>query len=87
MGLRINIEVLKNSGEAIGQAVNSDKVFDKPTLFMIGSDSNYVEKSIDYHMITSYFLKIEMIEIKGAGHWLHAEQPKLFIDKLSSWLG
>ena len=87
LGLKINIEVLKNSGEAIGQAVNSDKVFDKPTLFMIGSDSNYVEKSIDYHMITSYFLKIEMIEIKGAGHWLHAEQPKLFIDNLSSWLG
>ena len=40
LGLRINIEALKNSGEAIGQAVNCDKVFDKPTLFMIGSKSN-----------------------------------------------
>ena len=87
LGLRINIEVLKNSGEVIGQAVISDKVFDKPTLLMIGSNSNYVEKRNDYQMMKSYFIKIEMIEIKGAGHWLHAEQPKLFLDHLTSWLG
>ena len=48
LGLRINIGVLKNSGEAIGQAVNCDKVFDKPTLFMIGSNSNYIDKIQDY---------------------------------------
>ena len=87
LGLRINIGVLKNSGEAIGQAVNCDKVFDKPTLFMIGSNSNYIDKINDNHMITSYFLKTEMIEIKDAGHWLHAEQPKLFFDHLTSWIG
>jgi len=28
-----------------------------------------------------------MIEIKDAGHWLHAEQPKLFFDHLTSWIG
>ena len=87
LGMRINIGVLKNSGEAIGQAVFCDKVFDKPTLFMIGSNSNYIDKSIDNRMITSYFLKTEMIEIKGAGHWLHSEQPKLFFDHLTSWIG
>ena len=86
LGLKINIEVLKNSGEAIGQAVSCDKVFDKPTLFMIGSNSNYVDKSSDNHMIKSYFLNTEMIEIKGAGHWPHAEQPKLFFDHLISWI-
>ncbi len=87
LSLRINIEVLKNSGGAIGQAVNSDKVFDKPTLFMTGSNSNYLDKITDNLMITSYFLKTEIIEIKGAGHWLHAEKPKLFFDHLTSWLG
>ena len=86
LGLRINIEALKNSGEAIGQAVNCDKVFDKPTLFMIGSKSNYVDKNNDNHMISSYFLKTEMIEIKGAGHWPHAEQPNLFFNHLISWI-
>ena len=86
LGLKINIEVLKNSGEAIGQAVSCDKVFDKPTLFIIGSNSNYVDKSRDNHMIKSYFLKTDMIEIKGAGHWPHAEQPKLFFDHLISWI-
>ena len=53
---------------------------------MIGSESNYVEKNTDYQMIKSHFLKTEIIEIKGAGHWLHSEQPKLFIDNLTSWL-
>jgi pimeloyl-ACP methyl ester carboxylesterase len=26
------------------------------------------------------------LEIKGAGHWLHAEQPKIFFDTLMHWL-
>ena len=87
LGLRINIEVLKNSGEAIGQAINSDKVFEKPSLFMIGANSDYVDKSTDHQTIISYFPRAEMVEIKGAGHWIHAEQPKLFFDHLISWIG
>lgn len=86
LGLRINIEVLKNSGEAIGKAVNSDKIFEKPSLFIIGTNSDYVDISTDYEMIISYFPKAEIFEIKGAGHWIHAEKPKLFFDKLISWI-
>ena len=37
-------------------------------------------------MILRYFPKAEIIEIKGAGHWLHAEQPKLFFKILIDWL-
>ena len=84
--LRINLDVLKNSGEAIGEAINSDKRFNKPTLFMIGANSGYVDKSFDYKTIVSFFPKAEILEIKEVGHWLHAERPELFFNHLISWI-
>ena len=84
--LRINLDVLKNSGEAIGEAINSNKNFDNPTLFMIGANSGYVDKNLDYKTIVSFFPKVEILEINGVGHWLHAEKPKLFFDHLISWI-
>ena len=36
--------------------------------------------------ILKYFPKAEIIEIKGAGHWLHAEKPLLFFKTLTQWL-
>ena len=84
--LRINLDVLKNSGEAIGKAINSGKIFNNPTLFMIGANSGYVDKSLDYKTIVSFFPKAEILEIKEVGHWLHAERPELFFNHLISWI-
>ncbi|SMD08592.1 alpha/beta fold hydrolase [Primorskyibacter flagellatus] len=51
--------------------------FDKPTLFLSGSDSDYV---LPEHRSTirDLFPKARFAKVTGAGHWLHAEKPREF---------
>ena len=85
LGLRINVAVLKNAAEAIGAAIQSQKQYHQPTLFLYGENSNYINPMTDTEIL-KYFPKAEIIEIKGAGHWLHAEKPLLFFKTLTEWL-
>ena len=85
LGLRINVAVLKNAAEAIGAAIQSQKQYHQPTLFLYGGNSNYINPMTDTEIL-KYFPKAEIIEIKGAGHWLHAEKPLLFFKTLTQWL-
>ena len=85
LGLRINVAVLKNAAEAIGAAIQSQKQYHQPTLFLYGGNSNYINPMTDTEIL-KYFPKAEIIEIKGAGHWLHAEKPLLFFKTLTEWL-
>ena len=48
-------------------------------------NSDYILDS-DLEMIRPHFPKSEMATISGAGHWLHAENPKKFIEVTSKWL-
>ena len=85
LGLRINVAVLKNAAEAIGAAIQSQKQYQQPTLFLYGENSNYINPMTDTEIL-KYFPKAEIIEIEGAGHWLHAEKPLLFFKTLTQWL-
>ena len=86
LGLRTNIAVLKNAAEAIGAAIEYQNAFQPPTLFLYGEHSNYINPQTDKDMIFRYFPQSEIIVIPDAGHWLHAEQPKLFFEKVIGWL-
>ena len=85
LGLRINVAVLKNAAEAVGAAIQSQKQYHQPTLFLYGENSNYINPMTDTEIL-KYFPKAEIIEIEGAGHWLHAEKPLLFFKTLTQWL-
>ena len=85
LGLRINVAVLKNAAEAVGAAIQSQKQYHQPTLFLYGENSNYINPVTDTEIL-KYFPKAEIIEIEGAGHWLHAEKPLLFFKTLTHWL-
>ncbi len=87
LGLRPNIAVLKNAAESIGASIASDKQFVKPTLFLQGENSNYINTDSDRQDITRLFPKANITSIKKAGHWLHTENPRDFFDSLTTWLG
>jgi len=86
LGFRNNIAVLKNVAEDIGAAIKSQNSFHQSTLFLFGGNSNYINPETDKEMILQYFPKAEIMEIMGAGHWFHAEQPQLFFKTLMDWL-
>ena len=54
-----------------------DARFERPTLFLSGSESDYV-LPVHRNRIRTLFPKARFARITGAGHWLHAEKPREF---------
>ena len=85
LGLRTNIKVLKEKGIAVGAALPASRVFERPTLFLKGSRSDYI-KDEDVISINNAFAKAQVRTIPRAGHWLHAENPKDFYTEVLNFL-
>ena len=74
LGLRLNLDVLKENVAEVGEALPIHAKFEKPTLFLKGDRSEYVTAA-DEILIKQHFPLAEIITISNAGHWLHAENP------------
>ncbi len=79
LGLRINLKVLKENVEEIGEALPEYLKYDGETLFLRGDKSEYIGSN-DKDLIALQFPKAEISTVSNAGHWLHAENPKAFFD-------
>jgi pimeloyl-ACP methyl ester carboxylesterase len=79
LGLRINLEVLKENVSEVGEALPIHAVFENDTLFLRGDKSEYIGNS-DEVIIKRHFPNSNIVTISNAGHWLHAENPKEFHD-------
>ncbi len=84
LGLRVNINVLKNVSEAIGEGLNSAAVSELPSLFVKGKNSDYITEE-DTLTIKHHFPNATIKVIPDAGHWLHAEQPVVFFQTVTNW--
>ena len=64
---------------------DDDKPFAPPCLVIKGANSNYILMShqADFN---ARFSDISFKVIQGAGHWLHAEKPRLFVSLISQFL-
>ena len=83
---RMNLEVLVQEIDNIGEGLDSNCRVDTPTLFINGGASNYVNAG-DQTLISALFSKSSFITIPGAGHWLHAEKPEEFLNHIKQFLG
>ena len=82
---RINLPVIAREIEQIGKGLNHNTSYDKPTLFIRGERSDYITDT-DINLIHSIFKNSKVQTIAGAGHWLHAEKPAEFYEKVMSFL-
>lgn len=80
LAFRFNLPVFNAQIETIGEALPAANHFDKPTLFIRGGNSKYVLDA-DLPQIKKHFPNAELITIPNVGHWLHAENPKLFFEE------
>ncbi|MFZ4105794.1 alpha/beta fold hydrolase [Flavobacterium sp.] len=85
LAFRFNLSVFNAKIEIIGTALSEEVVFEKPTLFLRGGNSNYILDS-DLPEIKKHFPNYELVTIPNAGHWLHAENPKLFFEETARFL-
>jgi pimeloyl-ACP methyl ester carboxylesterase len=81
---RVNAEVLYSHLDEIVSGVNKKWLDDRipitsyPVIFIRGIKSKYILPE-DEPMIKEIYPDSRIIDIPDAGHWLHAEQPKLFM--------
>jgi pimeloyl-ACP methyl ester carboxylesterase len=85
LGLRINLNVLKENVSEVGEALPIHAVFEKETLFLRGDKSEYIGES-DESIIHRHFTNSEIVTIANAGHWLHAENPKDFYEAVINFI-
>ncbi|MEQ9413012.1 MAG: alpha/beta fold hydrolase [Cyclobacteriaceae bacterium] len=75
---RINIPVLESHIDDMGVALQYDGQFEGPSLFIVGTKSNYFESG-DEVTIKSFFPDAEIATL-NTGHWVQAENPKDFME-------
>ena len=81
---RFNLGAIAGNLKNIGEAA-VDKPFNKPALFLRGEKSNYIQEE-DRSLIKALFPLSETETIRNAGHWIHAEQPELFVRAVVEFL-
>jgi len=83
---KINLPVITAQIENVSQPIESGNSFDHPTLFVAGANSRYIQDK-DKPDIEKYFPNSNIIKIKNAGHWIHAEQPEAMARTIQAFLG
>jgi len=85
LAFRFNLPVFNAKIETIGEALPEGNHFNKPTLFIRGENSSYILDD-DLLKINKHFPIFELATIPNVGHWLHAENPKLFFELTARFL-
>ena len=80
LGLRLNLDVLRQKMAEIGENIDPTAMYNGPTLFLRGDRSDYISQD-DITEIKSHFPNAAIETIENAGHWLHAENPTQFFQK------
>lgn len=82
---QLNIEAIARNFDEIMDGFSGigpeNAVKGLPTVFIIGGDSRYVEEG-DSLIINRLFPGSQIVTIPGAGHWVHVDQPELFLSTL-----
>ena len=80
-----DLALLRREMPTIAGFPDVDAVFDHPVLWMAGERSPYVRPEHEPTM-RRLFPRTTAVTIKGAGHWVHSEQPKAFASALRVFL-
>jgi len=84
---RVNLDAIDRNMDALTgfPDLPAGLAYDGPSLFMVGAKSDYVRPN-HHAAIRRLFPKASIILIPDAGHWLHAEKPAAFLDRVSVFL-
>jgi len=90
----LNIKALSENLPALMEGLNSNGFspaftsgdYRFPVLFIRGEKSDYISNE-DIPLIHKIFPAAEVVALPNAGHWLHAEQPELFVKTVQYFLG
>ena len=83
---RVNLDAIESHmAELTSFQLPAAKFIDLPALFIYGTRSNYVGET-EKTVIQQQFRRAKLLPIEGAGHWLHAEKPDIFLQATLDYL-
>ena len=82
---KMNLPVLHEKYEAILAAVSGAEPFARPSLFLKGERSAYIDPA-QLPSIRQLFPAAELQTILDAGHWVHADQPEELLKSVTGFL-
>lgn len=82
---RINLPVINEKIDNVGEALSESSHIDVPTLFVKGEKSRYIKEQ-DEELISKIFSDYRIETVAGAGHWVQAEKPKEFLETIMKFL-
>lgn len=82
---KLNLTAIRENIEKVGVALEASEPVKKPTLFIRGEKSDYIQPE-DEALIRQIFPEALVVTIKKAGHWVHAEQPQALHETLMKFL-
>lgn len=82
---RINLQVINEQIDHIGEALNTSTTFDKPALFISGALSDYITDA-DKPEIKATFPQSKVVVIPNANHWVQATQPLAFLNAVTEFI-
>lgn len=83
-GWRINLPIIDQSLELISGGLVTEGVFEKKTMFIRGSKSDYILDE-DRQAIKKIFPNATLVTME-TGHWVQAEKPEEFVQVVLSFL-
>lgn len=82
---KFNTKVLWDNYRTISNAITADKPYEGEALFIKGQKSSYINHD-SYCDVMDLFPNNLLVEIKEAGHWVHAEKPAEFTAEVLKFL-
>jgi esterase len=84
---RLNLEAIEREFPQILDFPHppAEVAYRGPTLFVAGANSTYIRPA-DEAAIQRLFPQARIMRIEGAGHWVHAEQPRAFLQAVEPFL-
>jgi len=82
---KVHLEAIDRNYDKLARGLAPGRTFDKPTLFIRGGRSNYIEDD-DALLIRQIFPRAEIATLPEAGHWVHVDLPEEFFQTVLNFL-
>jgi esterase len=82
---KLHLEAIYQNYDKLLPELVPQRVFPKPTLFIRGGRSSYIEDN-DTELIRQFFTQAEIVTLSKADHWVHIDAPDEFFQKVHNFL-
>ena len=82
---QMNLDLLGDRLTEIAGWPETPGRYDGPVLWLAGESSDYVRPGLVPAM-RALFPRVRLIRVKNAGHWVHADQPAVFVATVRAFL-